>query len=348
MQYTTRMGDFIGNIIVFVLFFIFSFHISSSALDLYDVTEEKEKIIDLIKNIFKKNHNNENNSLNDDIQYNIIDELVDEGEVEGETKSIKIRNKYCNKKLIPAFLLFFYLLYILVLLLILLLKPYPYSSTYTVRGVFFNIYKDYQNSTMIFLPYHGYNYAKKFIKKSNYNFVEGNINDYLKGTEYEGKIFAVNSGEPIIVNNEQCNFTMPEISKIMNITYYKNSENLYEFQFRINIEKKACIDAVYLYILCSNCVEKVNGIINNDKEEVMRLLIRIGKEEILDSELPDFISETNITLNVNEFDYLLLLNTMKNSKDYLKFLESFGEASINTKKALPSDTIYKYEEKYKP
>ena len=120
MQYTTRMGDFIGNIIVFVLFFIFSFHISSSALDLYDVTEEKEKIIDLIKNIFKKNLNNENNSLNDDIQYNIIDELVDEGEAEGETKSIKIKNKYCNKKLIPVFLLFFYLLYILVLLLILL------------------------------------------------------------------------------------------------------------------------------------------------------------------------------------------------------------------------------------
>ena len=349
MQYTTRMGEIIGNIIVFVLFFTFSFHISSSSLDLYDVTEEKEKIIDLIKNMFKKNSNNESNSLNDDNQYNIIDELIDECEDEGETKPIKRKNKYLNKKLIPVYLLFFYLLYSLVLLLILLLKPYPYSSSYTVRGVFFNIYKDYQNSTMVFLPYNGYNYAKKYIKQSDFKFVEGNIKDYLKNTEYEGKVFAVNSGEPIRVNNEQCIFEMPEISKIMNITYYKNnSDNLYEFQFKINITKNACIDAVYLYINCDNCVKKVNGIINDYKTEKKMLLIRIGKGDIIDSKLPDFISESNITLTVNEFDYLLLLNTMKNSKDYLKFLESFGEASINTKSGLPSDTIYKYEEKFKP
>ena len=39
---------------------------------------------------------------------------------------------------------------------------------------------------------------------------------------------------------------------------------------------------------------------------------------------------------------------MKNSKDYLKFLDSFGEASVNCRSTLPSDTIYKYETNYKP
>ena len=51
---------------------------------------------------------------------------------------------------------------------------------------------------------------------------------------------------------------------------------------------------------------------------------------------------------MNEFSYSLLLNTNKNSKDYLKFLDSFGEASVNFGDFSPSDTIYKYESYYKP
>ena len=76
-------------------------------------------------------------------------------------------------------------------------------------------------------------------------------------------------------------------------------------------------------------------------------LIRIGKEEITNTALPDFNSESNMILTENEFDYIVLLSTMKNSKDYLKFLESFGEASVNFRKYPPSDTLYKYEGKYK-
>ena len=50
---------------------------------------------------------------------------------------------------------------------------------------------------------------------------------------------------------------------------------------------------------------------------------------------------------MKEFKYILLLNTKKNSKDYLKFLESFWEASVNIGQYSPCDTLYKYEEEYK-
>lgn len=349
MQYTTRMGELIGNILVFALFFVFSFHLSVSALDLYDVTQEKEKLWEIIKNIFKKGFKNTIIGLNDDKQCNILDELVDD-ESAGSSKSKKITNIYCNQKTIPVYISFFYFLYFLVLLLILFLKPYPYSSNYTLPGVFFNIYDDYQNSTMIFYPSQGYNYAKKYIKESGYTFIEGDIKDYLNCDGYEGKVFAVKSKESISENNPQCNFTMPHISNILNITLYNNNnDNLYEFDLKINIAKSYCIDAVYLYMLCDNCVQKVNGKIFEFKDDTKKkfLLIRIGKEEILDNELQDFISETKMILNVSEFNYTLLLNTMKNSKDYLKFLESFGEASVNFRKSRASDTVYKYEEKFK-
>ena len=205
---------------------------------------------------------------------------------------------------------------------------------------------------MVFLPKNGYNYARKYIEKSGFNFEEGDINNYLNGTEHEGKVFAVKSNESISVNNPQCNFNMPEISNILKITHKNSTNNKYEFNFKINISKKACIDAVYLYIHCEDCIEKTNGQENTNKSRDKQraksgFLIRVGKKEITDDSLPDFISETNMTLNVNEFKYSLLLNTKKNSKDYLKFLEFFGEASVNFGKYSPADTIYKYDGNYK-
>ena len=78
------------------------------------------------------------------------------------------------------------------------------------------------------------------------------------------------------------------------------------------------------------------------------LLIRVGKENITDTNLPDFICETKYILKVRKFRYHLFLNTKKNTNDYLKFLESFGEASVNFGQFFVSDTLYKYEEEYNP
>ena len=40
LQFSPRLGSILGNIAVFILFFIFSYHLSASPLDLYDVTDE--------------------------------------------------------------------------------------------------------------------------------------------------------------------------------------------------------------------------------------------------------------------------------------------------------------------
>ena len=347
LQFSPRLNPIIGNLVVFVFFFIFSYHISASPLDLYDITKE-DKIIKLIKNFFKKNSEDLNESINNDEQYDIMDELIEE-ENNNNSKTNNSKNKHCNKKYLPVYLLFFYLLYILVILLTLFLKPFPYSKSYTIIGAFLNVYTDAQNSTMIFMPYNSYNYPKKYIKESGLSFTEGEMKDYLDGTEHEGKIFAVKSKEAININNPKCVFDMPEISKIMKITYNITTNNKYKFYFNINISNIACIEGVYLYIKCKDCVEEINGIAN-DKSNYYKnnvLLIRPGKEKITNDSLPDFITETNMILNVKEFKYILLLNTKKNSKDYLKFLESFGEASVNIGQFAPCDTLYKYEEEYK-
>ena len=92
----------------------------------------------------------------------------------------------------------------------------------------------------------------------------------------------------------------------------------------------------------------MNGIVANEKNSNNILLaIRHGKKEIIDSELPDFITESNIVVNVTSFNYTVSLNTKKNSKDYLKFLESYGEASVNMASGILSDTIYKYDGVFK-
>ena len=79
----------------------------------------------------------------------------------------------------------------------------------------------------------------------------------------------------------------------------------------------------------------------NYKDILLR--IKHGKTEIVDLELPDFITESNIVVNVTSFTYSVLLNTKKSSKDYLKFLESFGEGSVNFANTYPRDTLYRYD-----
>ena len=346
LQFSIRLEGLLSNIFVFILFFIYSFHITASPLDIYDITQE-DKIIGLIKGLFKKEENNDEVN-NNEVVYNINDELIDNENIE-KPPSISTKEKNKPLKNMPVYLLFFYLLYFISILLVLFLKPYPFDKSYTVIGDFFNIYTDMQNSTMIFSPFNGYNYAKKYAKKNGLNFIEENITEFLKGTEYNSKVFAVKSQESININNPECNFNMPDISEIMKIEYINISDNKYEFKFNINISNTSCIDLIYLYIHCDNCVEKVNGINKkSEKHKVNVLLIRSGKKEINDQYISDFITETNMILNINEFNYTLLLNTMKNSKNYLKFLDSFGEASVNCRGTSPSDTIYKYDKNYKP
>ena len=336
LQFSQKLGNLLGNLLVFILFFIFSYHMSASPLDLYDVTEEN-KIIGLMKNFFSKdsNTNLDNEIINK--EGSIHDELIDEQEEKISIKSGKEVNKYFNRKVIAIYLLFFYILYIIVLLLVLFLIPYPFSKTFTLVGIFKNVYTDYENSTMMFIPAIKSNYPRKYIKESGYDFKEV--------TEENMLCYAVKSKESISENNPQCNFTMPPLKDFFEMKNVRNiSDNQYELNITINISKTACIEAVYINFFCDTCLEKMNGNVANERNyKDILLLIRHGKKEIIDSELPDFITESNIVVNVTNFNYTVLLNTKKNSKDYLKFLESFGEASVNGANPRARDTIYKYD-----
>ena len=256
--------------------------------------------------------------------------------------------------MIPVYLLFFYCLYFLIILLVLFFKPYPFSKSYTATGIFLNIYSDYKNSMMVFMPYNTYNYARKKIKETDFDFTDGVLSDYIKGSGHDDnkKVLAVKSNEPIYNNYPQCNFTMPKVSEFLTITHNNLDNNKYEIIFNFKINHTACIDAVYININCEDCVEKMNGKEKSDDDyndyRKNMLLIRIGKENINDTNLPDFICETRFILNVKKFSYFLFLNTKKNTNDYLKFLESFGEASVNFGQYFVSDTLYKYEEEYNP
>ena len=339
LQYSTRLGkSILGNIFIFALFFIFSYHMSASPLDLYNVTEEN-KITGLMKNFCSKDSNNLENNFNNN-RSSINDELIDDQSEKISIKSDKTINKYFNRKVVAIYLLFFYILYIIVLLLVLFFIPYPFSKTFTLTGRFKNVYTDYENSTMMFSPIINRNYPRKYIKESGYTFEEITYDNEFN--------FAVKSRESIHINNPQCNFTMPPLYDLLAITHKNNSDNTYELNLKFNISKKSCIEGIYIVFHCNHCLLKRNGKtpVKEDDNDIY-YLIRKGKKEIIDSQLPDFITESNFVVNVTELNYTVLLNNKKNTKDYLKFLDSFGEGSVNYGKFVPTDTLYRYDDIYK-
>lgn len=202
---------------------------------------------------------------------------------------------------------------------------------------------------MIFATNNGYNYAKNNIKKTNYNFKEvKDISNIIK-VGYSGKGFIVNSTDKYIgIFNDKCNNISIPKDNFYNIDYIGESSNgtLFEFQFNFNISNISCIDAVYIYIRCRECVKKVNGIefntIKNDNP-FHDLLIKVGKKEIIDDSLPNFVISSNFTLETKKFNYTIILNTMQITKDYYNFLDSFGEASCNSKSQYVSDTLFLYD-----
>ena len=95
MQFSPRLGSILGNIAVFILFFIFSYHLSASPLDLYDVTEENS-MFGLMKDFFSKDANiNLDNEVINHIG-SITDDLIDDQDEKKSIKSEKVVNKYFN------------------------------------------------------------------------------------------------------------------------------------------------------------------------------------------------------------------------------------------------------------
>ena len=130
-----------------------------------------------------------------------------------------------------------------------------------------------------------------------------------------------------------------------NITLIQNNSNeTYDFKFEIDISNNTCLDYVFLYINCSDCVKKVN---NKTIQANDYIFLKVGKENITNDDLPDFIIDVNVTLTTNNFDYTVFLNTLQITKDYYQFLDAFGEATCNTFSRRPGDTLFVYERSYK-
>jgi hypothetical protein len=121
MQMTSGYPELLTNLLIFLVFFIFSYHISASPLDLHEIPEN-EKLKDLIIYFFKRDKINYN-SLDNDEPGNIISDLLDDSPEKTSSK-----NRFCDKMFIPVYLFFIYILYFITLLLILFLKPYPFSK----------------------------------------------------------------------------------------------------------------------------------------------------------------------------------------------------------------------------
>ena len=98
---------------------------------------------------------------------------------------------------------------------------------------------------------------------------------------------------------------MTPISDILTITHKNITDNNYEVNFKFNISKEACIEAIYIKFNCDKCLAKINGFdVKNDGY----FLIKPGKKEIYDDSLPDINTETNFVVNKTQFNYSILLN----------------------------------------
>ena len=338
MQYTTRFSEIIGNLFVFIIFFIFTYHLSVSPLEFHEI-EEKEDVVKSLNSLLLNMRETKIQEYLNESGDNINNSFRD------ENSSVNSSNKYFKMKYFPNYLIIFNLFYFIVLFLVLLLKFEPYSKDYTVRGIFLNVFKNKQSSNMIFATYNGYNYAKKNLEKSKFkNYKEDDLSKYMNNG-YNGKCLVVNSNDTSIgFYNNKCNITMPELDFSKIIKQENNTDGTFNFTFTFNIPNTTCIDMIYLKLHCQDCIKKINGI-NYDKESrgSFDMLLRVGKEEILDEDLPNFEISGEFNLNTDNFNFTIDLNTMKNTKEYIEFIDSFGEASCNTKGLKITDTFFEYD-----
>ena len=135
MQISRLIPLFLGNIIIYVIFFFFTYHLSISPLEL---SNEYEKENDKNENLLKNNkvgdilniglEPEEDDSLNNIL--NVIDknnskELVNINVNDcNVTNSLKEKKKIDFKKLIPFLDIIVYIIYILIILLTIFFKPY--------------------------------------------------------------------------------------------------------------------------------------------------------------------------------------------------------------------------------
>ena len=359
MQYTTRLTELVGNLFIFSLFFVFSYHISASPLDFNDITEELDVRQTIEDTFSKKTKDNLILKSDSDVDEKISemneDNLLESNEKVSDNLAESKSNKICNKKILPLYLMILYIVYPVILLIFLFLKSYPFSKGYTLYGYFLNVFTENKNSSsMIFLPLMGHNYARRNIKNSETfknDFKEiKNMSEILNIGYDDYKVFTYESHDNNIgIFNDKCrNISMPSGDFIDIIPLQNNSDKTYDFNFKINITNQSCIEFAYIYIRCKDCVKKCNNLtVNFTVAAYSYIRLKVGKNNITNNDYPDFIIDSNLTLTTNNFNYTVILTTLEITNEYYKFLDAFGEATCNTFFGTPSDTMFVYDRSYK-
>ena len=231
------------------------------------------------------------------------------------------------------------------MLIILFSVPYPYSENYTAYGNFFHFFQeDEQISKMVYIPSNGYDYSKRNLEKSEFKeYKKEKSFNYMKGMNISNCLVVDVKSSKIGEYNNKCNIIFPELDydKIINITKYENKTFKLSFNFEFN--KTLCLDSILIEINCDNCIVKRNGEESKDKS-FSTIILKVGKKDIQNEDLPDFIAQTDFLLDKEDFDYNIYLGTNQNSKEYISFQESFGEYTVDTGTPY-SKTMIKYKKK---
>ena len=350
LQYAPRLGsEFLGNIFCFCLFYIYTYHISISPLDFYEIDNKK-----VIKNDNEIDENKKTKSSEAIYNVNLIDNEIEENndiDMEKNIKEYLNEDKFGNKvkiffktKIIPNILLIICIIFPIIILIILFSVPYPYSENYTACGNFFHFFQeDEAISKMVYIPYNGYDYSKSNLEKSSFKEYKKEQNfNYMKGMNISDCLVVDVNSSKIGEYNNKCDITFPKLNfeDIINTTKYDNGTFKLSFNFEFN--KTLCLDSILIEINCNNCIVKRNGEDSKDKN-FTKVLLRVGKDNIQNEDLPDFIAQADFLLDKEDFDYNVYLGTNQNSKEFISF-QAFGEYTVDTGTYI-SKTMVKYKKK---
>ena len=296
MQYTTRIKGYLADLLLYLTFFIFSFHCSIPGIaiaynendSIYNINiEEMEPIL------------NNFNEFQSDFEN---DDLIERKKEQNNFYS------YLYKSI--------FIIFPIIIIFIIIFKPYPYSINYTLKGEFIEIFEENKTGAQfLFYPYKGIDYLKKYSKNNrNIKYENYTYNSINK----KGNVFLLDASDEKV----PCSF---EDTKIENI-----SENHMEIHLKFSNINSSCINSIFIFINCSNCVKEGNGIKYISKKDenhyMMRLYVGKNKNDSV-NDLREI--ETKIKVNTTNYTMDIIYNSKITSPKFLEFLNSFGESTVN-------------------
>ena len=296
MQYTTRIKGYLADLLLYLTFFFFSFHCSIPGIAI--AYNENDSIYNINIEEMEPILNNFNEFQSDFEN----DDLIERKKEQNNFYS------YLYKSI--------FIIFPIIIIFIIIFKPYPYSINYTLKGEFIEIFEENKTGAQfLFYPYKGIDYLKKYSKNNeNIKYENYTYNSINK----KGNVFLLDASDEKV----PCSF---EDTKIENI-----SENHMEIHLKFSNINSSCINAIFIFINCSNCVKEGNGIKYISKKDknhyMMRLYVGKNKNDSV-NDLREI--ETKIKVNTTNYTMDIIYNSKITSPKFLEFLNSFGESTVN-------------------